>query len=115
MFSTVRGIVSRPRVTTRCSSSQSTAVRTIVFPTPPPRWGGGGGPWPCGPGGPARSGGSRRGGVVAPPARALPDVVIDWDHAVESLAPLFNGGDRPDRGEAVGQPPQQGDHVLAAA
>src|SRR5256886_13428719 len=36
MFSTVRGIVSRPRVTTRCSSSQSTAVRTIVFPTPPP-------------------------------------------------------------------------------
>src|SRR2546427_6242343 len=34
-------------------------------------------------------------------------VVIDSDHAVESLAHLFNVGDQHDLGEAVGQPPQR--------
>src|SRR5947208_1172570 len=36
MFSTVRGMVSRPSVATSCSSNQSSAVRTMVFPTPAP-------------------------------------------------------------------------------
>src|SRR2546425_565847 len=36
MFSTVRGIVSRPSVATCWSTSQSTAARTIALPIPTP-------------------------------------------------------------------------------
>src|SRR5260370_27492209 len=62
----------------------------------------------------ARIGRSRNGGVVTHHARAAARVVLDPDHAVEAVAHLLDVRDENDLREAIAQPTQQADDVLAA-
>src|SRR2546427_332835 len=96
MFSGVRGIVSRPSVVIPRSMSQSAAVRTMVLPTPVL----------------CRSGRTAS-GPIHPSARAGRGVVGNANDAVEPVTHLLDVGDENDLREAIAQPTQQREHMLA--